>query len=287
MLELNARLPHLETLVLIFNNARQQLEQRHVDAMSRLSSLRSLSVQANVSGATFAPLAALEQLAELRLLQSEHSTGLTDAHVESLAELYSLEVLEFPGHASSFTGEPSPPPPAPPSLLPRLTPSTALHLRLHLHPGRSRQHPAPPAHAGPDPAPPRRPQAPRSGRWRSWRSCAHCVSPGRTGPVTPTRCAARRAPRCRRCCAPPPPPAAPWTWRWRCPTPTGSPTCWAAPPPRPRPRPAAAPARPPPQRPPPCRPACARRRPRSRSRAWRRCLSKAGWCAWTWSWSTR
>jgi hypothetical protein len=106
IVELNRKLPFLESLVLIFNNPKQQLQQCHLDALSKLSNLRSLAVKANMSptNVTFAPLADLEYLAELRLIQTEYSTGLTDAHVESLSELYSLEVLEFPGHASSFKG---------------------------------------------------------------------------------------------------------------------------------------------------------------------------------------
>eukprot|EP00878_Enallax_costatus_P006288 GHUV01006592.1.p2 GENE.GHUV01006592.1~~GHUV01006592.1.p2 ORF type:complete len:501 (+),score=189.27 GHUV01006592.1:1221-2723(+) len=46
----------------------------------------------------------LKNLSSLVVLPSEASTGLTDAHVASLAALVNLAAVEFPGHAKAFTG---------------------------------------------------------------------------------------------------------------------------------------------------------------------------------------
>lgn len=107
MSQLASRLAQLEQLVLIFNNPGQQLETRHLAALSALPRLTALTLQANFhpeSCSFSAVLGGLAGLTALTLLPSEASTGLTDAHVASLAGLSSLASLEFPGHARAFSG---------------------------------------------------------------------------------------------------------------------------------------------------------------------------------------
>lgn len=104
--ELASRLPRLGRLVLVFNNAAQQFETRHLAALTCLPHLRSVTLQANFhpDACSFSVLSALTGLEELRILPSDACTGLTDSHVQSLAALPHLARLEFPGHARAFTG---------------------------------------------------------------------------------------------------------------------------------------------------------------------------------------
>jgi hypothetical protein len=107
MAELSAALPHLRCLVLLFNNSAQQFESRHLAAIStHLTHLTHLTLQANFhpDACTFAMLAPLSNLTHLSIRPSDATTGLTDAHVASLAYLPQLAHLDFPGHARAFTG---------------------------------------------------------------------------------------------------------------------------------------------------------------------------------------
>ncbi|GBF98171.1 hypothetical protein Rsub_10583 [Raphidocelis subcapitata] len=106
--EASARLSRLESLTLVFNNAAQRLETRHLAAIAaRVPRLRALTLQADFApdGCSFAALAPLARLASLRVSPSDGCAGLGDGHVASLAALAPrLERLEFPGHARAFTG---------------------------------------------------------------------------------------------------------------------------------------------------------------------------------------
>jgi hypothetical protein len=107
--EAGARLPRLERLCLVFNNAAQRLETRHLAAVAAAAPrLRALRLQADFApdaACSFAALAPLAALAELEIAPSHGCGGLADAHVASLAGLpASLRVLEFPGAPRGFTG---------------------------------------------------------------------------------------------------------------------------------------------------------------------------------------
>jgi hypothetical protein len=106
MAALACRLPCLEQLVLCFNNPAQQFESGHLRALAPLTGLVHLTLVANFhpEACSFAPLSCLPRLAALAVMPSDASTGLTDAHVASLAGLTALEELTFPGHARAFTG---------------------------------------------------------------------------------------------------------------------------------------------------------------------------------------
>lgn len=106
--EAGARLPRLESLTVVFNNGAQRLETRHLAAIAAgAPRLRALALQADFhpDGCSFAALAPLTGLRALRVLPADGCTGLSDAHVSSMAALpRGLEALEFPGHARAFTG---------------------------------------------------------------------------------------------------------------------------------------------------------------------------------------
>lgn len=100
---LNASLPALSALVLSFNNVLQQMGDEHLAALARLTNLRSLTLATNFDPVNFDVLSGLYQLSEFRVV-GDSCAGLSDAQVESLAELQELEVLEFVGHQRLFTG---------------------------------------------------------------------------------------------------------------------------------------------------------------------------------------